>query len=421
MKRLIYLLPFVLLIIFQLILIDKGILSISADESGHTLNAYNYYIGKGSLWGMWLPGQQLIYTAGFMVWKDLVWMPRIVSMMFGIFTLISLMLVTKELFKDKNIIVMTGVFGSLFVGINLYSVLPLTEIYFFAFILLEIYLMLYYLRTGKKEWLVIIVGIIATMFRYDGWVFILVVGGMMIKKLKYKTILLFLFPVVWVMYGWIMTGDMFGFIHSVAERRIALRNDEGMIYNYILLTLESTLLAGLFFINKNKKYLMLYVITFIIWAIALSRTGAMPTHNVWRVPLIWNIMMIPFLAYVVMKPKQKILSVVVIIIISLLFIKQTVKYISLPQKYILTWNEIELGKKIQQLDGGIIIPKMGWEYSNILVVSQRPERISFKDGINYMDLILYDYLIVPRRIYIDKEEIWNNKDWFIYKLKNTGE
>lgn len=409
-------LPFLMLFIFQLILINQGLYSISADESGHTLNAYYYYQGTGGIYGMWLPGQQIIYSTVFHVWCNLVWTPRIVSILFSLFALGNLMLLTKELFHNENITFVSGVLGSLFVGFVLFGILPLTEIYFFAFVLLTIYLMLYYLRTDKRMWLLILSGIITTTFRFDGWLFVLVISFFLYKKLKYRTLLFFVFPFLWMITGYLNTGELFGFVHKVAERRIGIKFNESMIYSFVMLSVESLLLFGIYHLNKNKKYLILFVTTFLIWLITLMKTGAMPTHNIWRVSLFWVIMLIPFLAYMIQSLKKPYGQILLFVALCLSVI-QTTKYANAPQIFVLNKYTVDLGKEIQQLEGTFVMPKMGWEYANVLVASQNPSRITYLEKINSLDLKNHNYLIFPRELN-GFRKIYSNHHWYIYKIDN---
>ena len=155
-----FIIPFIILFIFQLYMLNNHFYSISADESAHTLDAYNF-----KLFGIWLPFQRMFLH--YLLF-DLFWTPRIISMIIGHLALASLMLVSKELFKDGMVTLLTGVLGALFVGIAVFSVLPLTEIYFFLFVLLSIYFLL-----KKSNWIYLTV-ILMTMTRYEGWLFALV-------------------------------------------------------------------------------------------------------------------------------------------------------------------------------------------------------------------------------------------------------
>ena len=134
-----YALIFILLIIFEICLLNKGFYSISADEAGHTIDAWRLYRGDYSLYSLWLPFMKVFFGLLFHLNPEIFWFPRIVSMLFSCGLVYILMMISKELFNEQTA-VLTGYLSISFIGVVVFGVLPLTEIYFFFFLVLSIYL-----------------------------------------------------------------------------------------------------------------------------------------------------------------------------------------------------------------------------------------------------------------------------------------
>ena len=84
----------VVLIIFQLFVFSKGFYSISADEAGHTLEGFWWFKGQNNIYSVWLPFQKILYGISFHIHYNLFSVPRILSSIFGILTLLSLIFLT---------------------------------------------------------------------------------------------------------------------------------------------------------------------------------------------------------------------------------------------------------------------------------------------------------------------------------------
>jgi len=391
-----------LLFLLQIYFLSNNFYSISADESGHTIEAYQFMIGEGSLFSIWLPFQKIFLAPFTMI--DLFWTPRIISMIFGLAGLGLLMLLTKELFKNETVTIVSGILGATFIGISAFSVLPLTEIYFFTFLLLSVHLML-----RKNDWIILSV-IILTSIRYEGWIFAFVIAAMLYKELGLKVLLMFIFPLFWVILSYFETGSVLGFIHSVSGRKATMKAEDTVIYNFLYMGFTSLIILGLVFINKNKTYLWLFISTLLIWTIGTSISGAMATHNVWRVGLVWVLMLIPSTAYLVYRlyDYQKLFGIA---LFSVILYLAGAKIIDRANESYMKVEDLRAGKFLKTLDGNIIMPRYGWEFMNLSIFNtdiKAEEKITSVDG--------YDYLITMKAVK-SLQPIYSNGKWFIYKLK----
>jgi len=399
MKKIKFLLPFLILLIVQIYLLSNNFYSISADENGHTLNALRFYQGS-SLFGIWLPFEKVFL--GLFLWIDLFWTPRILSMIFGHLALGSLILLTDELFHDKWISLISGIIGAISL-IAVFSVLPLTEIYFFFFVLISIYFLL-----KRSNW-VYLTTVLMTTVRFEGWIFAFIIMLILYKKDGLKVLSLMAFPLSWVVLGYFETNSLTGFITQVSERKRVWRTEDSILYNFLLLSIYSGLIIGIFYLKKNKECLWIFLTTLIIWQIGTSLSGATATHNVWRTGLIWVIMLIPFVAYMILEvPKP------MAILLSILILYLSVTQLAEHSKESYTKIEdIEAGKFIKTLDGKIVMPKYGWEFSNLLITGN--PNIDYKDTVNITG---YDYLVLMRQVKLPL--VFRNNKWIIYKLKGEN-
>ncbi len=222
------------LLISQFLLYSKGFYAISADEAGHTLEAFQWYSGKASLFSIWLPFQKVLYGTSFHFYYNLIWVPRILSSLVGHLTVLSLIFLTYELFSERMIAILAGFLGSIFSCLVIFSVLPMNEIYFFFFTIISIALLLNWKRTKSSVSLVslIVLSGIGTTVRYEAWIFTFVIFFIIAAEFYRSTdsstiklfkiigafLLLFAFPVFWLYLSYSQTGHVFNFVNSVAGR-----------------------------------------------------------------------------------------------------------------------------------------------------------------------------------------------------------
>ena len=463
-----------LFITSEYFLIHKGFYAISADESGHTLDAYFWYIGQESLFSIWLPFQKIIYSAAFFIHKDLFFTPRVMSILFGIFTLFSLIDLTSQIFSNRIIALLTGLLSILFLPISVFSVLPLEEIYFFFFTIASLALLFRWANTNKNIylWLSIIFSCINTTTRYEAWLFTFVIfvtivfriiKGNKIKSWKFFIIaiialLLSTFPLYWVYLSFINTGSVTGFIHSVTQRYgsppITKRFQNNVLYHFLMINIKSLNILGvisfilLFKNNKNVKYFaFLFTATILIFSITTFIINAMPTHNFWRLAMIWSLLLLPFTAYLLYyfiekgSPKNiyNIGFAALFFILIFLFTKQTIAHSN--YSYI-TKDDVATGRILERLlknndDKVYISSYNSWDRSSVMVTSQFPERfVSNLNGYyNGIDLNIdlnkvlikklkemdIDYFVLRPYYKITGKNLLNVKRlkmWNIYKIPN---
>ena len=452
------------LLLVQFFLYKKGFYSVSADEGAHTLEGYWWYMGYNNIFSMWLPFQKILFGYTFHVYYDLFWVPKILSSLFGIFTLLSLMFLAYELFQDKIVSLLSGFLGSLFWGIAIFSAIALTEIYFFFFVITSIALILHWRNVNKEIflWLSILLSAIGTTIRYEAWIFSLVLFIVItinickdrseLQKKVFRivgiSILLFSFPLLWIYFSFSITNHTTGFINTIVQRYHpgGILSDMGnnVLYNFLKMNIRSLNILG--FISL---YTIIFFATLFLMSIVTFVSKAMPNHDFWRLAAIWSIMLLPFTAkwlnnlFMEKKLQMKISASLILIIIVFFSTNQVV---ALSSRTFMSKEDISTGKYIKSImklegsDSKIFIEKNNYEFVNLLVASQVPDRFIvdekyFKntklhsnpadlkdDLIKGFKKFNIRYLILTPNSYLspsllDLKEIKNFIIWKIYKLK----
>ena len=460
----------VLLVISQFVLFSKGFYSLSADEAGHTLEAFEWYKGHASFFSIWLPFQKILYGLIFGIYCNLFWVPRILSSFFGLLTLLSLMFLTFELFHNKVISILAGFLGSIFPCLVIFSVIPMTEIYFFFFVISSLAFLLHWKRTKRfiSLLLTIILTSLGTTARYEAWVFSAIIylviitdiyssyGKLQSKFLKALGIfiILFGFPMYWIYLSYYTGGDLTSFLSSVVDRYspggMTAEVKNNVLYNFFSINMASLNILGILtLLNFYKKEPQKKEIVFIFFASLLSMslitffTKAMPTHHSWRLASIWSIMLIPFTAqwlYFLLSDESLFLKynfILFAIILLYFFNLQTVNYSSVS---FMTKEDLIIGEyinshlKFKNPNSKIYIERNGWDYTSLLITSQQPNMFITKENINdsYLNLtnggqvaknIMFniEYLVLRpyTQLKIDTANLKKIKEydnWVIYKF-----
>jgi hypothetical protein len=402
----------VLFFIVEYNLLSKGFFALSADESGHTLEAFDWIKNDGQLFSIWLPFHKVINGFALKIHYDLLVTPRIVSGLFGLLTLLSTIFLSYQLFENRITSILTGFLAAIFLPIAMFSILPLIEIYFFFFIITSLSFFILWLKSEKNIflWLTIGFSAIGTTTRYEAWIFAFVIYVMITFQLVISMrtrshkiflsavigIIIAVFPLFWAYLSFITNQNTSGFVSSVTGRycegKVFAEIKNNVLYQFLIINITSLNIIGiaplihLTKINSNiKKYSIILFGTMILFSVLSFIIKAMPTHNYWRIAMIWSLLLIPFTAYWLHhlidvsknSPINKYAFIIFFFILTYFFNSQTSKYSSVSY---LTMDDINVGKFLNKISLGenskIYVMKDGsdkWRYANILVTSQKPE------------------------------------------------
>lgn len=421
-----------LLFVFQVLLVHKGFFAISADEAGHTLEGYYWYKGTSSFFSIWLPFQKILYGLGFQIWSNLFWTPRIISSLFGLLTLLSLMNLTFQLFQDYIIVSLTGFLSAIFWGLDVFSVLPMQEIYFTFFVVTSIALLIKWERDNNIFYLIlaIIFASIGNTVRFEAWVFSFVIYLVIIFNIYHKpnrtkfkifpiiglSLVLFFFPLIWMLLSYHYTGKFTSFVSVVSSGSPVqdtigkLKNN--VIYSFFRMNIVTLNIIGLFSIIYLRKkpfirdYVIILITTLLIFGTISFISNTLPSHNTWRLTTIWSVLLLPLTAFILKQifyAKIKFnltFSSITFALLIYLFLRQTsvlttVSFISKEDLVIGNYIREEIFSNDSNTN--IFIQENNWLYTSLLITSQNPDRFIkesvFSKDITYNSLPLYDGII----------------------------
>ena len=426
-NKLFYLSILAVILLFCIVeysLISKGFYALSADESGHTLEANEWYKGESQLFSIWLPFYKVLNGLALKIHYDLIVTPRFVSLLFGLSTLLCLMMLTYHLFENKIIVLLTGFYAAILSPIAVFSVLPLIEIYYFFFVIASIMCFLLWVKHHQNSflWITVFLLIIGTTTRYEAWIFAFIIFTLIVNEIVRSertssqkllliisiVILIAFFPVYWIYLTTISSASSTEFISSVTSRYregyfiTEIKNNA--LYQFLQINVSSLNIIGLaslfylFKVNMNvKKLTVILFSTLITFSILSFLIKAMPTHNYWRLAMIWSLLLLPFTVYWLnhlienskVFPINKYLSFIFFILLVYFFNSQTSSYTS--YSYFIE-DDLNAGKYLEEVideeNSKIFIVKDAsdkWRFSNLLVASQKPDKFVSELGTyNYV-------------------------------------
>jgi hypothetical protein len=186
--------------------------------------------------------------------------------------------------------------------------------------------------------------------------------------------------------------------------------------------------------SKIRKWMSLILIPFIP-LILVSFTGrGIPTHNIWRIPELWNILLIPFTAYFMknlnsfeikyLKHLRKDAVPLIIIVMLMYYSFHVYRYVD--DEYHFTNEEFKIGRYVEQNlikadpESKILIEIPDWSYLHIILASNNPR--NFIKSSEGADPRLIRNPTIPYSSRIDLAEITNKNIGFILvksrELKN---
>jgi hypothetical protein len=403
------------------ILFDINFYAISADESGRTLDAYRWSLDHTRLSDVWLPYSAFETGSMLKLWKDLFLVPRIICVFWGLCVLAALALFSFELFKDERVTMVTLLLGSIFPPVLVLAHVPLPEITFIFFIILGMYFYLRWGNTGSSFALILFSFCLAlsSTIRYEGWIFVFVFvsqGAWRLyvnrKFMKGKErivlgtamIISLSFSIVWIIHSTLETGFPFSFVGKTSNRFSAATNGSllRLIWHNVgtqfflqnILTLNALGIISVYHVWRDRPNLRNIVIlafaTLAGMAFVSFVAGTLPTHNSWRIAVVWSCLLLPFTAHWLAalfrrgNIKHHYSRYTIIVFIAAGFCWQMVRLIQHSSFSQYEYNagkflEHQFSENYRPLDK-ILIETSSWNYIHIIVASQHPETFLYNSG-----------------------------------------
>lgn len=225
----------ILRIILHVVLYRRGFESLTADEWGRVFNAGSWAERPYLRWsGAWLPFHVYLLGIALKIYHNLVWVPRVFTIIFGLISLTAVYSITYLLSRNR----IAGLVSMLllcFNPVNLWlSATPLTEMPSSAMILVAIAGALLYLREGKA-WPLRVSALalfLANGLRYESWIYsglfsLLVVVVEAQKIIKHQksireaapfiltALIPWIVPVVWLVGNYVQKQDALYFVKDI--------------------------------------------------------------------------------------------------------------------------------------------------------------------------------------------------------------
>ncbi len=405
------------------ILFSFGFYAISADESGRTLDAYQWASDHTRQSEVWLPYSAVTTGLALSLWKNLFIVPRILCLFWGCCTVLALACYSYELFRDKQVTIITSFAATLFPPLLILSHVPLPDITFIFFIVLSMY---FFLRWSKYKgsyslYLTAFCLTMSSSIRYEGWAFVLMfILGMILEFIynqKEKTkdqnaaipfaiLLSACFPIFWMTNSILLTGNPISFVVQTGHYFSAITKNSilKLIWHNVgaqfvvqnLLTLNFLGLISIILAWKSRKELRKVIelqFAALICMIVISIIAhTLPTHNSWRIAVVWNCLLLPFTVFWLFtyfksdKNKSSYFRYILSLLIGLSFCIQMGRMSSLSS---FSQNDYHVGKELEkrisvsnQNGNMVLIESSAWNYLHVITVSQHPELFIYNSGFN---------------------------------------
>jgi 4-amino-4-deoxy-L-arabinose transferase-like glycosyltransferase len=417
-------------IILNVILYYAGFFSISADESGRTVHAYKWINGLYNGIPTWLPFHTIVVGYGLKLFPDLFWTPRIIISFFGVLAFVSFIWLAHELFKDRYITLLSAVIALFFPTRVILSTVPLSESMYFFFIFSGIALFTRWLRNNQNYLLILSAAsfAISSSVRYEGWLFMasLILVLIIFRRLKsinvsLKNIIVvsligLVFPLYWFTFQAAVSDNPLHFLydvnrnfeHSVGISFVSILKHNYLTrfvhHNLIYICFPGIVILAYLFLRDGiiRKWMLLSSLAFIPLILVSFFGKGIPTHNIWRAPDLWNILLIPFVAYFLKNinsfvsettfGESKFLKSLKKGIVPLIIIVMLIYYSFHIYRYAKDDNfskdELRIGRYIEKnlIDAApgskILIEVPDWSYLHIIIASNNPEKFikNFQSG-----------------------------------------
>ena len=324
------LLALILLVAFivQLSFFEAGLFRITSDESARILTAWHLTASNALEPLLWPPFYKLFVGASLKLYPAIFITPRLLVCIMGLLSLLALARLATQLFADPRISLITAVLAVLAPHRLIFSVAPLSDIYYFLFMILAAASGAQWLRTDRARllYLTCLCLLLAESVRFESGLFSVFMEILLLyrcffqRNLAFITLcvasfILFVFPVLWVLDSYLWYGSLknlgitsqqfigvFGRNHWVAIKWMPLRF---FIQDILWNPLTVAGLALLAWLSLRDTSIRIWAMLFGLPLLALSMfmviTLSVPMAATWRTSGFWSLIMLPFDAWIVLR------------------------------------------------------------------------------------------------------------------------
>ncbi len=312
-------------LLVQLGLFAHGLFRLTSDESARILTAWHMSRSNALEPFLWPPFYKLFVGSALKLFPSIFVTPRVLVCLAGLLSLLALARLATALFRDRRISLIAVVLAVLAPQRLLFSVVPLSDIYYFLFVISAAALIAEWLRAQRAPSLLLGCAciLLAESVRFEAGLFamfvevLLLYRGLVRRELAFLTLcgaslVLFIFPALWALNSYAWYGSLsninvaaqqfigeFGRNHVYAVKWSPLRFFiQDMIWNP--LTLPG--LVALVWLSRRdamiRTWTLLFGVPLLVFSLYTTLTFSIPTAATWRTSGVWTLMMLPFDGYV---------------------------------------------------------------------------------------------------------------------------
>jgi hypothetical protein len=310
-------------LLLQGALFRAGLERLSADESARAL------LGHGLTWAnalepfIWPPFTKIATGLALLVWDDTFVVPRILSNLTGLLVLLAVAALTRALFEDRRVALLAAALAAVQPSRLLFSVAPMSDIYYMLFLLLSALWTVRWLRGDGMPALLLsaLCVLLAETVRYEAAVFALCLGLVALRhwwrgELRFPVLLVLglllgAFPAFWVLNTWAWYGSLDILGNAGAQYRALLGPNWRfalewqpmgrpllleLVWNPAVLLGLGTLAAALWNHPAMRAYAVATLLPLPLTSALMVATLSLPLAVTWRSFGIWALLLVPWTA-----------------------------------------------------------------------------------------------------------------------------
>jgi dolichyl-phosphate-mannose-protein mannosyltransferase len=311
-------------LLLQAGLLWAGFERMSADESGRALMAHGLTWANALEPFIWPPFTKIFVGLALKLHDNVFIVPRILSGAAGLLVLLVLVQLARELFQDQRVQLVTAVLAAVLPYRLLFSVAPMSDIYYVLFLLCAATCVLRWLRQGGAPTLLAGCAslLLAQTVRYEAVVFgfclgLLVLlrwwraGGVGTLALVGAGLLLGGFPVFWVMNSLDWYGSLDNLRITSQQFQGALGADYAFALQWLPISRPLLLeliwnpactvgVVALMSAARQDRKIRAWAFTFgtplVLISAMMLLTLSIPTAVTWRTFGFWSLLLVPWTA-----------------------------------------------------------------------------------------------------------------------------
>ena len=315
-------------LIVQLGFFEAGLFRITSDESARILTAWHLTTSNALEPLLWPPFYKLFVGVSLKLYPAIFITPRLLVCVMGLLSLLALARLATMLFQDPRVSLITAVLAVLAPHRLIFSVAPLSDIYYFLFMILAAALGAQWLRTDRARllFLTCLCLLLAESVRFESGLFSVFMEILLLYRCFFRhnltfttlcvaSFILFIFPVLWVLDSYLWYGSLknlgitsqqfigvLGRNYWVAIKWMPLRFFIQDIFWNPLTVAGLALLAWLSRRDATIRiWALLFGLPLLVLSVFMVITLSVPMAATWRTSGFWSLIMLPFDAWIVLR------------------------------------------------------------------------------------------------------------------------